>query len=52
MVDLRFSSLILFTALANVLTPVLAKGTYIYLSGGGLGLIIVIVLVCSCFAAR
>ena len=34
----------MFTALANVLTPVLADGTYIYW-GGGLGTIIVIVVI-------
>ena len=34
----------MFTALANVLTPVLANGPYIYW-GGGLGLIIIIVVV-------
>jgi hypothetical protein len=33
----------MFTALATVLTPVLAE--YIYWGGGGLGLIIVIVVV-------
>jgi len=34
----------MFTALANVLMPVLAAGTYIYL-GGGVGLIILIVVI-------
>ena len=34
----------MFTALANVLTPVLADGPYIYV-GGGLGLIILIVVI-------
>jgi hypothetical protein len=35
----------MITALANVLTPVLADGQYIYWGGGGLGLILVIVVV-------
>ena len=35
----------MITALANVLTPVLADGPYIYWGGGGLGLILVIVVV-------
>jgi uncharacterized membrane protein (DUF4010 family) len=35
----------MFAALANVLTPVLADGPYIYWGGGGLGLILVIVVV-------
>jgi hypothetical protein len=35
----------MFTALANLLTPILADGTYIYWGGGGLGLLIVIVVV-------
>ena len=35
----------MFTALANVLTPVLANGPYLYWGGGGLGLIIVIVVI-------
>jgi hypothetical protein len=35
----------MLTALANVLTPVLADGTYIYWGGGSLGTIIVIVVI-------
>ena len=35
----------MFTALANVLTPVLADGPYLYWGGGGLGLIILIVVI-------
>ena len=35
----------MFTALANVLTPTLAEGTYIYWGGGGLGLVIAIVVI-------
>jgi hypothetical protein len=35
----------MFTVLANVLTPILADGPYIYLGGGGLGLIIIIVVI-------
>jgi len=43
--NIRLRSLIMFTALANTLTPVLARGPYIYWGGGGLGLIIVIVVI-------
>jgi hypothetical protein len=35
----------MFTALATILTPVLADGPYIYWGGGGVGLILVIVVV-------
>ena len=38
-------NLIMFTALANALSPVLANGPYIYWGGGGLGLIIIIVVI-------
>jgi hypothetical protein len=38
-------SLIMITALATVLTPILADGPYIYWGGGGLGLIVVIVII-------
>ena len=36
---------IMFTALANAFTPVLADGTYLYWGGGGLGTILVIVVI-------
>jgi len=35
----------MFTVIANVPTPVLANGPYIYWGGGGLGLIILIVVI-------
>ena len=35
----------MFNVIANVLTPVLARGPYIYWGGGGLGLIILIVVI-------
>ena len=31
--------------IANVLTPVLADGTYVYWGGGGVGLIVVIIVI-------
>jgi hypothetical protein len=34
----------MFTVIANVLTPVLARGPYIYWGGGG-GLIILIIVI-------
>ena len=38
-------SRIMFAILANVLSPVLADGTYFYWGGGGVGLIVVIVVI-------
>jgi hypothetical protein len=35
----------MFTILANVLSPVLADGPYLYWGGGGLGLIVLIVVI-------
>jgi hypothetical protein len=35
----------MFTTLANVFTPVIADGTYLYWGGGGLGTIVLIVVI-------
>jgi len=42
--DCQDGVIIMFAALASVLTPVLAEGAYLYW-GGGLGTVVVIVLI-------